>query len=189
MTRSVAVPLAVAVLLAAWSPSAAVDKYSVELGGQLSLSRFSNNLDLKNTFPVGLRAGFVLHPAFEVVATYDTLGTESKNRLSRNSDYSQDFLGLRAQGVFRAGEESRINPYMFAGGGVAKTTFDSGLAGASKVDDKTSFEDVGAGLRIHIWKGLHANGEFFIRHLRTLDQTASNTWFSGGVSWFIGGKK
>jgi hypothetical protein len=189
MKLRVAVPLAVAILIAAWSPSMAVDRYSVELGVQGSFASLASNLNLDDTFSGSVRGGFVLHPAFEIVAFYDTLSTQSNKPAARNSDYSQDFLGVRVQGVFRAAEESRINPYMFAGGGEVKTTFDPGLPGHVEDEDTASFEDVGGGIRIHIWKGLHANGEFFIRHLRTLDKTSSSPWFGGGVSWFIGGKK
>jgi len=176
------------VVLVSWSTSsAAVGKWSVELGAEGAFINPSAGLDLKQYNSHGLRAGLVLHPAFEVMATYDTTSPNSK--VLPNSDLTQDFMGLRVVGVFHAAEDTRVNPYMIAGGGILKTTFKSGVAGDPTIDDKAFYEDVGAGLRFHVVKGLYANGEYFVRHYRTLEKTSSNSWYSFGFSWFLGGKQ
>lgn len=190
MKRGALLLLVVVVVLAGWSPSpAAVRKWSVEVGAQGSYANFDNRLEVKNADALGFRLGFVVHPAFEIQALYDTLSTERKGPNLGNSEYSQDFIGLRVMGVFRGAEEARVNPYMIAGGGLVKTKFDSGASGFIARENTSEFGDAGVGLRIHIWKDLNANVEVLIRHLRTLDDTSSNTYVSAGVSWFLGGKK
>jgi outer membrane protein with beta-barrel domain len=190
MKRAAFLPLAVAVVLAGPTPSrAAVQKWNIEIGADAGYSHFDKRVELKDAGTTGFRLGLVLHPAFEVQAYYDTLSARKTDANQPNSDYHQTFTGVRVMGVFHAAEEARVYPYMLAGAGQVKTTFDSGNAGFAKQDDKSNFEDVGFGARIHIWKGLNANAELFMRHLRTLNETSSNTNVHGGISWILGKKK
>jgi hypothetical protein len=136
----------------------------------------------------GFRLGLVIHPAFQVEAVYTNLSTELKG--APGSDYKQDALGLRVMAVFKASEDVRVNPYMLAGGGLENTKFNPAAGtGLKKGKDQAFFEDVGIGVRIAIWKGLHANSELFVRHQQTLGMTESNAFFTYGVSWLIGRKK
>lgn len=172
------------------STADAVKRWTIDIGVQGSEIKYDKTLDVDNDFAGGFRLGLVLHPAFQVEATYDTVSTRKSEPKFENSTYKQEFTGLQVMGVFRASEDVRANPYMIVGGGHAKTTFDPGVPGSTVKDDSTLYGDAGFGVRYQAWKGLHVNAELYVRHLRTLDKSGTDAFFSAGVSWQIGlGKK
>jgi len=189
MKRGALLLLVPVVLLAGWSaPRAAVEKWTIDAGIDGFHAGFDNGLHVKDIWDGrGFRAGLVIRPAFQVEAIYTNLSTEMKG--SPGSQYKQDALGVRVMAVLKAAEDVRMNPYMFGGAGIETTKLNPGPAGGASLKDSASFEDVGFGARIAVWKGLHANTELFIRHQHTLQETSSNAFFTFGVSWLIGHKK
>jgi hypothetical protein len=190
MKRGALLLLVPVVLLAGWSPSgAAVEKWTIDAGVDGFHAGFDNGLHAKDIWKgKGVRLGLVIHPAFQVEAVYTSLSTEVKG--APGSEYKQDAIGLRVMAVYKASEDVRVNPYMLAGGGLENTKFNPAAAtGLKSGKDQSFFEDVGIGVRIAIWKGLHANSELFVRHQQTLGMTESNAFFTYGVSWLIGRKK
>ncbi|HZE89132.1 MAG TPA: outer membrane beta-barrel protein [Verrucomicrobiae bacterium] len=192
MNRRV-LPLLVSALLLAGSSLSTADavrKWTIDVGVQGSEIKFDKTLDVNNDLANGFRLGLVIHPALQIEGTYDTVSTRRSEAKLADSTYKQEFTGLRVMGVLKGSDDVKVNPYMIIGGGKAKTTFDPGNPGSTIRSDNTLYGDVGFGVRYQAWKGLHVNGEFVIRHLRTLDTSGTDALFSVGASWMIGfGKK
>jgi len=189
MKRGVLVACAVAVLLGGLSSSeAAIRRWSGEVGIHGGYEKMDADLEVKDDWIYGATLGLSVFPAFQVEAIFATVSTESAKSAYEGSDFSLDFTGLRLVGTFRAGEDSKVKPYVVAGGGTVKNTFDKG--GTRPVDDdNAAYGEIGVGVRYFLWKDLDLRGEAGLRHLRTLGVTQSDFHFTVGVSFFFLGKK
>ncbi|MBI3451210.1 MAG: outer membrane beta-barrel protein [Acidobacteria bacterium] len=191
MNRRVLALLVSVLLLAGSSLSTAeaVKKWSIDVGVQGSEIKFDKTIGIDNDFATGFRLGLVVHPALQIEGTYDTVTTRKSEADLSHSTYKQQYTGLRVMGVLKGSDDVKANPYMIVGGGKATTTFDPGRPGSTVRDDNTLYGDLGFGVRYQAWKGLHVNGEFFVRHLRTLGTSGTDAFFSVGASWIIGFSK
>lgn len=189
--KRAALPLsALAVLLSLVSaPQAALKKWSIEPSVHGAYYYIDKDAQLEHTTYGMGRLGLVIFPAFEVEATFEQVSTDSKEERFSNADWQSDFAGLRFLGTFRATEDEKVYPYIVAGVGKVKTTFDSGIAGQPEEEDSAVYDEVGFGARIFLWKQLNIRPEFALHHYRTLGQTETNARYSVGISYFFLGSK
>ena len=189
--KRAALPLsALAVLLSlVTAPQAALKKWAIEPSVHEAYYYIDKDAQLHHpTYGMG-RIGFNVFPAFEVEATFESISTDSKEERFKNSDWQSDFSGLRFLGTFRATEDEKVYPYIVAGLGKVKTTFDSGIAGDPELKDNAVYDEIGFGARVFVWKQLNIRPEFSLHHYRTLGQTQTNARYSVGISYFFLGSK
>lgn len=198
MKRGVVVASLLAVLLAgvSFSDAAVIKKWSFEPAVHFGALQSDKDINIASATIAGGSLALSIFPSFQVEVFADSFEAELDSSPFDDSNYKNDYRGLRLIGTFRAQEDVRVMPYIAAGAGLVDTELDRG-DGRKIIKDDGGFGEVGLGARIFLWKTLTLRGEVSLRqsrtkaypHERIRDVTQSNVAFAVYLSAFFFGSE
>ncbi len=198
MKRGVVVASLLAVLLAGVSHSdaAVVKKWSFEPAVHFGALQSDKDLNIESATIAGGSLALSVFPSFQVEVFADSFEAEMESSPFDDSNYKNEYRGLRLIGTFRAQDDVRVMPYVVAGAGLVDTEIDRG-GGRRIIEDDGGYGEIGLGARIFLWKTLSLRGEVALRqsrtkavpHERVRDVTQSNVAFTVYLSAFFFGSE
>jgi opacity protein-like surface antigen len=191
MKRCLVVAVLLAIALAGiQSPEAAViKKWSVEPAVRGSFYTTDKDLAVDNDTTFSGSLAFSVLPSFQVELFADELNAESLEIEREDTEFTNEYQGIRLIGTLRAQEDERVLPFVGAGYGKVKTTFDRGGDKVLLEDDSSPYFEFTLGARVFVWKSMNIRGEFSLKQHRSLERTQTNTAFSIYLSAFLFGSK
>lgn len=198
MKRGVVVASLLAVLLAgvSLSEAAVVKKWSFEPAVHYGVVQSDKDMNIGSATLIGGSLAFSIFPSFQVEVFADSFEAELESSSFDDSEYTNEYRGLRLIGTFRAQEDVRVMPYIAAGAGYVDTEIDRG-GGRRILEDDGGYGELGVGVRAFLWKTLNVRGELALRQSRTLaipreqtrEVTQSNIFFTVYLSAFFFGSE
>jgi OOP family OmpA-OmpF porin len=140
---------------------------------------FEGNEELKDSLTYGLRGGYNFTKNFGLEGVFSHLRTEYKD-LSPEPDVDAYSLGVEA--LYHFLPDSRLVPFVAAGGGWQRTSADAPLSDRNKL-----FLDYGAGLKYFLTENVALRAD--VRHVLPFNDRYNNLLYTLGVNFAFGGEK
>lgn len=188
MKRAVVVASLLAISLAgiSLSEAAVIKKWSFEPAVHFGFIQTDADMRIDSSTISGGSLALSIFPSFQVEVIADSFDAEWERSPYDDSNFKNDYKGLRLIGTFRAQDDVRTMPYIVAGAGIVETTFDRG-GDLRTLEDDATYGEIGFGVRAFLWRTVNVRGEVALKQSRTVEVTQSNVAFTVYLSAFFFG--